>query len=255
MMGSSTAADLILQFSKVVSSSIATDPRTGNNEGLLYSVAGIGGVDYSGSVPVASTDDSVAEKDPRAEAFGQLGILARPLPPYTAGGENRHTEAVSMRTADGMVPLAHRDTRIQMGGSGPGEGTIAHVGYGGGFLAMDPIVNSGKAEADRAVLYCPFDKNSDGVPQKAHAIILDPTNGNESISVVHADGTAITMIDGEMTLKSPNGLSSISISDSGITFTGRVTAAGGLVVGNPSAAVPLLAGTVSPPCSVMMVSP
>ena len=255
MTGSQSPSDAVLQFSKVVGSSIATDPGTGKNEGLLYSVAGIGGVDYSGAIPVPTIDDDMSERDPRAEAFGQLGFLSRPLPPNSGDGENRYAEALCMRSSDGLVPMAYRDTRIRMPGTGPGEGTIAMVGYGGGFLSYDPIVNNGAAEGDIQVLYCPYNF-SGGVAQKAHAIVLDPTSGDEAVSVVHGSGMAITMHDDKLVLKSPNGMSYIEISDAGVTITApKITLSGGTTIGNPSTAVPLLAGVASPASTMLWVSP
>lgn len=255
MFGSQAPSDGVLQFGEILGSSIATDPGSGRNEGLLYSVKGIGGIDYSQPTPQPTVNDDLSERDPAAEAFGQLGFLARPLPPYAAGGENRHAEALCMRSSDGLVPIAYRDTRLRMPGSGPSEGTVAMVGYGGGFLSFDPVVNQGQAEATIQVLYCPFDYNSQGTAQKAHAIILDPKSGNESISIVHADGMAITMFDNSIVMKNHNGTATITLDDSGITMTGQINLAGSVVIGNPSFAVPMLAGVASPPCSTLFLSP
>jgi hypothetical protein len=257
MPGSQTPADLIFQYTTVLSSSMARDPDTGNNEGMLFNVAGVGRVDFAPSTPAIIGDDNLGEGDDEAEVFGQLGFLARPLPP----SGKYHAEAVCLRAGDALTPIACRDTRLRMQGNGPAEGTVAMVGYGGGFLSMSPVGNQG-AEGTIQVMYCPYDFNGASVAQKAHTIILDPTEGNEAISVIHSSGAAITMTKNvnpvygtEMVLKNEDGSATITINNQGITMTGQINLAGAVVIGNPSTAVPLLAGTASPPCSTLFVSP
>ena len=120
---------------------------------------------------------------------------------------------------------------------------------------IDPVASSGAPEGTIQVLYSPYDYDSNGVAQKAHAIILDPSSGNESISVVHGDGMAITMCDGNMVLKNNNGSATIVLDDNGITMTGQINLAGAVVIGNPSTAVALAPGPSSPPCSTLFLSP
>jgi hypothetical protein len=249
MFGIRSRADEVFQFTKILSSSVANDPATGVNDGLLYSVAGGGSVDFSGDEPIIRLDDDHAEADDAAECFGQLGILARPLPPGSGG----YAESLCVKSGDAFVPISHRDNRLRMQGNGPNEGTIAMVGYGGGIMSFDPVDDGDSGTIQ--VLYCPFDFDADGVAQKAHAITLNPTSGNESISIVHSSGLAITMVDDELVLKNKNGTATIALGNDGITMTGQINLAGSVVIGNPTAAVPLLAGPASPPCSTLFVSP
>jgi hypothetical protein len=238
--------DKLLQFTKIMSSE-----RGDDGHGLTYSVAGMGSVDFSGDEPVVRIDDERAEADDAADCFGQLGILARPLPPIN----DRYAESVCMRSGDGFVPISHRDNRIRMQGNGPGSGTIAMVGYGGGFLSFSPVMDGDEPESTVQVLYCPYDFNASGVAQKAHSITLDPASGNESISIIHADGMAITMFDDEITIKNKTGTARITLDNSGITMTGQINLAGSVVIGNPATATPLLAGPASQACPLLALSP
>lgn len=249
MFGLRSRSDEVFQMTKILSSSVSKDPATGASDGLLYSVAGGGSVDFSGDEPTIRLDDDHSESDDAGECFGQIGMLARPLPPGAGG----YAEALCVRSGDCFIPVSHRDIRLRMQGNGPNEGTIAMVGYGGGILSFDPV-DAGDGGTIQ-VLYCPFDFDSNGVAQKAHSITLNPSSGNESISIVHSSGLAITMVDDELVLKNKTGTATITLGNDGITMTGQINLAGSVVVGNPTAAVPLLAGPASPPCSLLFVSP
>lgn len=254
--GSQVAADHVIHFGRVLTSTVSNEPDTEDKLGILFSVEGIGGIDYSGDEPALDLADDAGEGDQDAEVYTALGILARPLPPSTEEGRERHAEVVCLRLADGLIPIAVRDVRIRMQGEAPSEGQIALVGYGGGFVSFTPV-NDGE-DGTISTMYCPYDYDGDGVAQKAHAIVMDPSSGNESISIVHAEGMAITMFQGtknEIVIKNKNGSASIILDDDGITMTGQINLSGSVVVGNPSTAVPMLAGVASPPCSVLWLSP
>jgi hypothetical protein len=198
--------DELCQYTKVLSSSVAEDPATGEKQGILLNVSGVGGLDYSGSEPTIIGNDDVGEGDSQAELFGQLGVIARPLPAGARDHAGRrmtdYCEAIAFRSGDGLTPFACRDNRLQMGGSAPGVGVIAVVGYGGGFVSLNPIaapvceqvaengelvwkqkVENGepvtKLRGTTMTMYVPYDFDDDGVAQRAHAIILDPTQENE----------------------------------------------------------------------------
>jgi hypothetical protein len=105
-------------------------------------------------------------------------------------------------------------------------------------------------------VYCPYNFIS-GVAQKAHAIILDPTSGNESISIVHADGMAITMNDiGELVLKNNSGDAVIRLDGNGITMTAsKIVLNGGVSVGSALTAIPFAGGPAMPPSTLFSYSP
>ncbi len=241
-------ADMVVQFSKVITSSLH-----GTTNSLQYSVAGIGefGPDDGGTI---DNSDNVGEGTDDAEVFGAMGIVGRPLPPEKIGGQDFHLEVVCVRNTDGLTPIATRDLRLRMPPGAPEPGTIAFVGYGGGFHSLSAV--DGGAGGTIHVIYCPYDFDGSGVAQKAHSITLDPSSGNESIAIVHSEGAAITITNEEIVAKSPDGTSFIAIKDGKIdVVTGTCTFNCGVVIGNSALAVPLLAGVASPPCSNLSVSP
>ncbi len=246
---SQVPADLVIQFSKVIASSLAD-----TTQAIQYSVPGIGEMDPSVPGGAINNDDNVGEGTDDAEAFGALGIIGRPLPPESIGGQDFHMEVACIRMSDGLIPIAARDLRLKMQGDGPNEGTITFIGYGGGFHSLSPVDNG--AGGTVHVLYCPFDFDSNGVAQKAHSITMDPTEGNEMIALVHADGQAITMFENNITMKSPDGSSVFTIENGKIDITtGTLTLNAGVVIGDAATAVPLLPGIASPPSSKLLVSP
>lgn len=258
--GSQVATDFVIQFGKVAGSTVLSD-----STGIpLWNVTGISGIDELDETPEVNYDDNQGERTDNADVFGSLGVIGRPLPGTRFRGQDEHAEVACLRTADGLLPIASRDVRTRMQGNGPNEGTIALVGYGGGFHSISPLVERSGAEQEISeikgaihVIYCPYDYDADGVAQKAHSITIDPTEDNESISIVHADGQAILLQnDGSIQMQSPDGQSFIKIEDGKITLQSeQVIFNGTVAIGNPSVCVPLLAGPASPPCPRLVVSP
>lgn len=204
--------------------------------------------------PDDDEDDEEAEVAAAQEMFQSLGVVSRPLPPEG----DLFMEALAARTSDGAVAFACRDQRIHKalnpgGGSTvpkPGQSMLA--GYRGAFVGFqDTDANSGSAKANIATMYVPYQFDGSGTATKAHVITLDPTSGNESVSVVHAAGMAITMKGTELTLKSASGVNSIVIDNSGIRIYGNVQVMGRMAVGVPTVgtavALPVLTGSPGTP--------
>lgn len=256
---SQTASDFVVRFGTVESSSLHEQTGT-----VQYSITGILGFDgvAGESATVAYDDGTAAEGTNDAEIYTSPGIIGRPLPPRTVNGEALHMDVICVQTVEGLTPIAYRDVRLAMAGdAAPGEGVFAFVGYGGGFHSMTPVAVSNDPAGGGTihVIYCPYDFDSSGIAQKAHSIILDPTSGNESIMIVHANGLAITMSDDDkkaLLLKNASGDGTIRVDDDGVTITAQtIVLSGGVIVGNPLTAVPLLPGVASPPSTVFFVSP
>lgn len=256
---SQTASDFVVRFTTAESSSLHEQTGT-----VQYSITGILGFEgVAGSdATVAYDDGTKAEGTNDAEIYTSPGIIGRPLPPRTVNGEALHMDVICIQTVEGLVPIAYRDVRLAMAGdAAPGEGVLAFVGYGGGFHSMTPVEDGDDPAGGGTihVIYCPFDFDSQGVAQKAHSIILDPTLGNESIMIVHANGLAITMSDDDkkaILLKNAAGDATFRLDDDGITMTAvAIVLSGGVIVGDPLTAVPLLPGVASPPSTVFFVSP
>lgn len=262
-MGSQTGADWILQFAKVVSSSLFEPPGGGNTKPVQFSIEGVGdpsGLDgFEGEIP---TEESTGEQDD-ADIFGVLGVTARPLPPSTAATVNEHAEVICIRMTDGLVPIASRDVRLKMFGAAPNEGTVALVGYGGGYHSIAPVDNGDLTKGAIQTIYCPYDFDSSGVAQKAHSITFDPTGGNEAITVVHATAGSFLMYDDGIKppwqrMQSPDGQTFIMVEDGKLTLqSDQLILNGGMVVvGNPiGPIVPLIAGIASPPCPRLFLNP
>ncbi len=243
---SQTAADFVVRFGEVRNSSLSDQSNT-----VEYSITGIVGFtgDTENEGQLAFEDDTLAEGTNDAAIYTSPGIIGRPLPPRVVAGEELHMDVICVIAADGLVPIAYRDTRLAMAGdAAPGEGVLAFVGYGGGFHSMTPVgVGANPAGGGTIhVIYCPYDFNASGIAQKAHSIILDPTPGNESIIIAHADAQAITMANGEIVLKSPDGTAFIAIKNGTIDFVALTcTFNSGVVIGDSAAAAALVPASVS----------
>ncbi len=238
--------DIVLQFGAVIASSIDDTTKE-----ILDQVAGIGGIE---------DDNGDGEEAPAQRRYAPLGWFARPLPPDTSTGKSLFADVVCLKTEDGLIPIAWRDTRLnQAFPNGPKVGTIGMAGYGKGFYTLDlTSAVSGSAKANIHVIYCPYQFDSNGVPAKAHAIVLDPSSGNESVSMTHGDGYQISMLSGANGGISMNVDASTFLNMRPGTFTlnaAKIILQGNVAAGaNAATAVPLLPGVASPPSSSFCVS-
>jgi hypothetical protein len=261
--GSQVVADYVIQFGKVSGTSVLTD----SSGATQWNVTGIAGLDDTLDESEQIVSDEDGERTDNADVFGALGIIGSPLRPTTFDNRDEHAEVACLRTADGLLPLSTRDIRTRMQGNGPNEGTIALVGYGGGFHSISPLLTKSgtnneiidSIDGATHVIYCPYDFNSSGVAQKAHSITIDPTSGNESISIVHSGGQAVLLQDdGSIQMQSPNGQSFVKIENGKVTVQAdQVILNGSVSIGDPTLAstFPLLAGPTSPPCPRLFLSP
>jgi hypothetical protein len=248
--------DYVAVFGRALASSV--DPKT---KATLIQIAGIAGLNTSLDPTEASAvaDGEQAEKEP---LYGPLPVVWRQLPAGKLKGNTAHADVLCIKTADGLVPVAWKDSRIWNAfPSGLAEGQVAVAGYGGGFYSLSLTAgNVGSQRGNIHVIYCPYQFDSDGVPQKAHAIVLDPTSGNESISITHGSGYQISMMDGQGILLNvaadcwahmkPGPPSQFTVQATQITLKGSVA-----IGANPIAGVPLLPGLASPPCPSLFLSP
>lgn len=251
----------VVEFCKVISSSVG-----GTNTAALFNVTGIGGfaLDDDGAISGDDESDDGGEQAHEQEVFQGLGLIGRPLPPEG----DLFAESLAVRTEDGLVPFAFRDLRLHRAINADGnptaplEGQILLVGYGGAFLAHSMTAgNVGSKRGNVLTLYVPYEFNGAGVPQKAHAISIDPTDGNSSISLVHGDGVFFTLTE------DAGAGPGISWAVDASTF-GRMTAGevviqsekimlkGNVYLGaSAETGLPLLAGIASPPGPSIFISP
>lgn len=170
------------------------------------------------------------ESDTGAPIHGALGVVSRPLDPDNTGA----AEALCVRSSDGLVVAAMKDLRLEQQAAVPlKKGTIRLSGYRGATVSVS-VAESGTGSV--ITLYVPFEHDADGVPQKAHVLAMDPTSGQENVTLAAASGAAVLLgSDGSTTCKSGNGENFVSITDDGVSFSGDLRMPNSnLVVGDPS---------------------
>lgn len=233
-------SSFLVTFMRVVGSTVL-----GRNSAVL-----VGGEGQVGSLDEDDADDA-GERMEDAEAYGTLGLVFRPRPPDPSTG--LAAEVMAVRSGDGkMVPLAWRDLRLNRRFPAPKPGSVALVGYGGGFLALDDSDPTAGAMT-KATLYVPY-AFSGGVAGKALVVALDPEQ--ESISLIHGDGYAITLAkDTGITMRADESTWMNMKSGETTVASAKIVLQGNVAVGaSPTTALPLLAGPASPPCPSLFVS-
>jgi len=217
----------------------------------------MGGNTVVGSLdPTEPDDEAPNDATDEAPAYGAPGIVFRPRPPEEvetdAGTELLSAEAVAARVADTLIPVAWRDLRLNRRFVAPKAGTVALVGYGGGFLSFD----DGSTEGTLQTLYCPYDFDADGVAQKTHAILVQPDGAN-GISINHGDGYQLSLTSGGFLLRCSDANTFLQVKEGQIVMSAaKIFAKGTLYVGQAGElGVPLLPGPASPPCPSLFLSP
>lgn len=248
----------VIEFVEVISTGLS-----GPSSAVTANLTGIAGfaVDADGKVTGEDASDEAAEGAHEQDIFQSLGIVGRPLPRDGAG----KVEALAFRTQDGLLPFAFRDLRLtaSLGGSAPREGQLLFMGYGGAFLSHAMTAgNVGSKRGNISTWYVPGDFAGDGTPQKAHAISIDPTPGNSSISITHASGLFVILTEdagggSPGILASVDGATFMRMSPGELTLQAtKILLKGNVYVGRQAeAGAPLLAGPTSPPCPSLYVSP
>jgi hypothetical protein len=192
-------------------------------------------------------DPGQSEKDPdRWDEYGlkqplmtALGIIARPRRPSklsASSQEQRSAETLVAKLGDRLLALAFRDLRLNALFPNPKEGSINLVGYGGAFDSNEATFDGNEQpKSSTRTIYVPY-AFQNGAPTKAHAIVIDGTQGNESISIIHGDGMAVLMKHGgknSVTVKNKAGDAYVEVNDEGVTLNGNTVVNGGAVLGGP----------------------
>lgn len=174
--------------------------------------------------------------------YGQIGVVIRPKPPVeaknaTATAPKGWAEVVCIRTEDGLLPVAGRDLRLNRWVP-LAEGEVCVVGYGGGFISLR---DASDKLGTQVILYAPALNSGSGQPSAAHMITMDPATANQSITILHAGGQAVMLTkNGEVIVKNAAGDAYVQVDAAGITVNGNTKINGGVVMGDPSAAVPVM---------------
>jgi NAD-dependent dihydropyrimidine dehydrogenase PreA subunit len=230
---------------------------TGSTVDGHHSAVLVGG---SGAVGGFTDDpEDEGETESETEAYGAPGVVFRPRPPEEVdtpdGPRTLAAEAMAARVGEKLVPMAWRDLRFNRVYSNPRAGSVALVGYGGGFLAFDDTTeDSGDQRATVCVLYCPREF-SGGVHSKAHAIILDPVEN--TVAILHGDGMALVMDEDNGITCRADRTTYWNLQPGKFTCVAdSINLRGNVALGaNTLAAVPLLAGAASQPTPSVWFSP
>lgn len=181
--------DQVIEFAKVLGSAVA-----GRNAAVTYNLTGIGDFleDVSGNVTGDDAGDESGERADEQPGYQALGVVARPLDPEG----QLYAESVAARTSDGMEPFAWRDLRINRAlnptgaGTAPKKGQVMFAGYAGAFLSHElAAADSGDQKPNVTTLYVPY-SFTDGVPAKAHVVVIDPTIG---IQIINGEGAFLSL--------------------------------------------------------------
>ncbi|HZL93542.1 MAG TPA: hypothetical protein VFB99_07860, partial [Vicinamibacterales bacterium] len=173
----------------------------------------------------------------RQPLYGQVGFYCRPDPADTTG----YAEYLGLDTEDGKLPIAGRDLRLNSKVN-PKDGEVGAVQYGGGFISL---AHNADAAGTTTVIYAP--KLSGGSVEKAHAITLDTSTSNLSVSIVHANGMAVLLTQQDkLVLRNKDGTQLITLDTSELVISGVIKLFGGVVAGDTSTAQPVaLYGTLA----------
>lgn len=186
--------------------------------------------------------------DPSAEfalgqiVYGALGLIVRARrPTKDSKGVEQRVEGLVAKLGDALLRFAGRDTRLNAFYPNPKEGDVALVGYAGAFDSNSPRFDAnGNPAGTERVIYVPY-AFVNGVPTKALTIEVLGVDGEESISIIHGDGMAITMKHGgknSVVIKNKAGDVYTEVNDEGIVQNGNMVVNGGMTVGSPTAAQP-----------------
>ncbi len=158
-------------------------------------------------VNVSQQEDAAGGSDEQ-EFLGVAGVYCRPMPPDDDGA----CEVVSMKEQDGDPVLASRDLRISKRvNPAVGENGIAH--YGGGYLTMRWDEDN---RGTLVVLSAPRLDSSLNQIEEAHGLIMDPSDAQNGIMLLHRRGTALVMnADGDVFLSNGDGTGRFTIYDDG----------------------------------------
>lgn len=209
--------DFVGTFARVIKANIK-----GTAHAVLANLTGI----------AESLDETSGEKATDQPLYGPIGFISVPKAAVSASAARGsdpagYAEVVALKSADGLIPVAGRDLRLNRLISLT-EGIVAMVQYGGGLFSITDRVDGGAGST--AVLYTP-QKNSSGDTLRAHAIALDTTSSNLSVSIVHANGHAVLLTQqNKVVIKNAAGDVYVEVSAGGVVINGNTQLVGGLVV-------------------------
>lgn len=164
------------------------------------------------------------------------GFLGRP----SDGDGDGSCQALYFYEGDQLHVIPTQDSRTLAKLPALKKGGSAQYSSDGQFGSFDP-------ETHTWTLYIPTDFDDAGTATKAHLLqIGKDTNGKRCITLLHADGPAITCLEGgkkSIVIKNAASDAFVEVNDDGITLNGKLTVKGGLKSAEGSGVVPLARAT------------
>ena len=153
------------------------------------------------------------------EALYPYGFYARPADPSAAGA---CTVLYGYR-GDSLYSLPMVDPRAIQNIPSLKKGASVQYNFLGSFAHLENDSNNGTH-----TVYVPVEF-SGTTPSKAHLVQVGlESNDASAITILHADGMRITMLDNKTVIASPNNQNWIEVSDDGISFNGNINVNGNL---------------------------
>lgn len=112
--------DYIATYCKIISTAVS-----GARKAITMALQG----------PGTGLANDTPETSPSEPSWGQIGILARPLPSNSEGS----AEAVCLRSPDGLTAIACKDLRLNNAVDALEPGQFSMVHYGGGFISVKGV--------------------------------------------------------------------------------------------------------------------
>lgn len=160
------------------------------------------------------------------------GFLGRPADPDGDGS----CQVLHAYEGDQLHAIPTQDARALAKLPALSKGGSVQYGSDGGFASFDPDTHT-------HTLYIPTDFDASGTPTKAHLFqIGKDTTGKRCITILHADGPAITVLEGgkkSIVIKNAASDAYVEVNDDGITLNGKTTIKGGLTANEGAAVVPV----------------
>jgi len=123
-----------------------------------------------------------------------------------------------------FLPSPKKGATIHYGGARPSSVSFAHFEEDGTWTC-----------------YVPVEVDAQGVPTKAHVLqIGTDANGDSAITLAHADGMAVTMLDEKIQLRNTNGAVYCELSADEFTVNGNTKINGALIAGDVTLAQALV---------------
>jgi hypothetical protein len=222
-----------------------------------FGVCALADYDEDGHAQIQTDSPGVdgSEGTQPAETLMPFGMHARPLDPDRgpSGEVGLGASCLTVTIGDRRYVLPLQDPRDVADGKIPKlkKGGVQLAGGAGdhrSFVNIDGEDPAGAKQPGSVMIAASYTKSG---AKKTLGISLNVRDaGSEDISIVHGEGTRITVSKTGTTIAAPNGKHYLEVSNDGIVLAGTVKVQGALTVGEQTAAM----ATVDGPALVTLLS-